>query len=763
MNEKPKIPESPYVGLIPFAETNADYFFGRTKDIEIVAGNLRAASLTVLYGASGVGKSSLLNAGVVPYLRKIARASALPGDPPEFILAILRDWAMNPSDSLREAIAAAVKEAVKDEKFTHLKTGELEKTAALNRKENDLSKLLKSWTDLIKCDLLIIFDQFEDFFLHPEFRNGAGSFGAEFPKAANNRELPVNFMLSLRDDSLSKLDVFKGQIQDLMKNTLRLSYLDRASTEEAIREPLKKYKKDAGVEYKIEDGLVENLLTGVQVNKIKFEMQGQGAKDSSFETGDLRAPEYKAETTFLQLVMMRLWKDADTQAEKCLKLDTLTKLKGVDGIVKTHLAEVMNLFDASERDLIFRFIRYTITRSGAKIVVSADDLVGLPEVDEAERDKIESVLRRLSTGGTHIFKTVVGGERGKSFYEVAHDALGPAILSWWKEINDAKLKEKLRRDEERKRTEEEEKRRRESEAAEAARNEELKKERREKAEQTAKLKEEREKVLIREKLLAEERRSRSLGRIVVGLTILVLLAVAGGGAFLLNRDNAFKAEEITNKNKELITKTEEISKTTNLKETFGNDFIQYKSLLDIQSELRTGGSETVDIALNRLDEKVNNGELPEEYAPLFIESLKAVKTDSERANALRRKLENYKPQTTAVAPSADAPKVVFIQIQDASQRAAALNVGKLLESQNYLAPGIENVGSRRSVKINQLRYFHDSDKDAAQEICDFLARHGIADVKPILTVGFENSVRQNQFELWFSGDPIQGAAMSAAN
>ena len=58
---------SPYRGLAPFEDTELDalYFFGRERDTEIVVANLIASRLTVLYGPSGVGKSSLLFATVM--------------------------------------------------------------------------------------------------------------------------------------------------------------------------------------------------------------------------------------------------------------------------------------------------------------------------------------------------------------------------------------------------------------------------------------------------------------------------------------------------------------------------------------------------------------------------------------------------------------------------------------------------------------------------------------------------------------------------
>jgi ABC-type transport system involved in cytochrome bd biosynthesis fused ATPase/permease subunit len=67
----PPLPASPYVGLRPFREEDSDFFFGREKDIRIISSNLLSEPLTVLYGPSGVGKSSVLQAGVVPELKAI--------------------------------------------------------------------------------------------------------------------------------------------------------------------------------------------------------------------------------------------------------------------------------------------------------------------------------------------------------------------------------------------------------------------------------------------------------------------------------------------------------------------------------------------------------------------------------------------------------------------------------------------------------------------------------------------------------------------
>ena len=67
------VPKSPYKGLAPFRPKDAPFFFGRALDRRIIVANLQSARLTLVYGASGVGKSSVLNAGVAHHLERLER------------------------------------------------------------------------------------------------------------------------------------------------------------------------------------------------------------------------------------------------------------------------------------------------------------------------------------------------------------------------------------------------------------------------------------------------------------------------------------------------------------------------------------------------------------------------------------------------------------------------------------------------------------------------------------------------------------------
>ena len=131
----------PYIGLRPYTDSLDDRarFFGREQDQQIIIANLYSAPLTVFYGASGVGKTSVLLAGVVPELRQT----------PRFACAVFRTWqAEDVLPSLKEAILNSVQVAAKKE---------IKVDAALQ-----LDDFLLQCTQALRGHIVLIFDQFEE-------------------------------------------------------------------------------------------------------------------------------------------------------------------------------------------------------------------------------------------------------------------------------------------------------------------------------------------------------------------------------------------------------------------------------------------------------------------------------------------------------------------------------------------------------------------------------------------------------------------------
>ena len=89
----------PYRGLMAFTEADAKFFFGRDELVEELAEHLRHSSkLLAVVGSSGSGKSSLVQAGLIPHLRQVAGFE-------KSQVVYFRPGAA-PLDALRRALAA---------------------------------------------------------------------------------------------------------------------------------------------------------------------------------------------------------------------------------------------------------------------------------------------------------------------------------------------------------------------------------------------------------------------------------------------------------------------------------------------------------------------------------------------------------------------------------------------------------------------------------------------------------------------------------
>ena len=65
--------EHPWLGLNAYTEETQAYFFGRDAEISEMFTRVRDNPITILFGQSGLGKTSLLGAGLVPKLKVVER------------------------------------------------------------------------------------------------------------------------------------------------------------------------------------------------------------------------------------------------------------------------------------------------------------------------------------------------------------------------------------------------------------------------------------------------------------------------------------------------------------------------------------------------------------------------------------------------------------------------------------------------------------------------------------------------------------------
>ncbi len=183
----------------------------RARDVEIVVANLVASRLTVLYGPSGVGKSSLLARG---------RRAVAAGAPEQPLVVVFRRWGDDPSRALADDVADGGRTAGGDGLVEVVRARR--RRRAMSTSSSTRRRSTSSTT-----------------------REGPAPSSEELAELVT-APLRVDVLLSIREDALAKLDRFKALIPNILGNYLRLDRLDRRAGERAIVGPLERCRRSAG-------------------------------------------------------------------------------------------------------------------------------------------------------------------------------------------------------------------------------------------------------------------------------------------------------------------------------------------------------------------------------------------------------------------------------------------------------------------------------------------------------------------------------------
>lgn len=369
--------KSPYRGLAAFEDSELDalYFFGRERDSEIVVANLIASRLTVLYGPSGVGKSSLLLASVARTLR------ALPERP---LVVVFSSWSEEPEHALAQAMAGGA--------------------------EHEEDSLVEVATRAQSGrDVYLILDQAEEYFT---YHGDDPALDAALAVLVDS-PLRLNVLLAVREDTLAALDRLKATIPHLFANVLRLDRLDRASGRAAIVKPLDRWNELEDDIVSIEDALVDDVLDGVGAGRIELGPGGQGSAGGNGRAPGIEAP-------YLQLVMQRLWDVERSDGSAVLRASTLDELGGAGQVVADHLERAIEALAPEQREIAARLFDHLVTPSGTKIAHAASDLAQFAGCGEEDVRRVVAVL-----ADHRILRTDEAGR-----WEIFHDVLAGAVLGW---------------------------------------------------------------------------------------------------------------------------------------------------------------------------------------------------------------------------------------------------------------------------------------------------------------------------------------------
>jgi formylglycine-generating enzyme required for sulfatase activity len=390
--QEPSPPERPYKFLDYFETADQPIFFGRDEEVNHLVQRIMAHRLTVLFGQSGVGKTSLINAGVIPRLEEEGYTS--------LYLRALRE----PAASIRQAALQLRQDSNSLSSILQSPISNLQSSSP------DLCSFLER-TLPFELRLVIFLDQFEEFFVRLgratriAFAEELAACLGSGPALSGTEGLDLRFVLSLRDDYLARLHSLSVQLpEDILLSRFCLENLNVEKARLAITQPAQAFK------LRYEDKLVETLLDDLEQER------------------DVEPPQ-------LQIVCHKLYEnlvDSGKWAEGSgrsglFTLESYRELGGAEGILAAYLNEALaELPDDAARELARGILRNMITVGETGVTLTTQERtrqkiahnLGLNE------DEVEEVLAVLRD------KRLIRWLEEEGAFELAHEYMLGEVWKW---------------------------------------------------------------------------------------------------------------------------------------------------------------------------------------------------------------------------------------------------------------------------------------------------------------------------------------------
>lgn len=369
---------NPYVGPTPFERNDEHPFYGRDGDLRRLAILFIAQRIVLLYSPSGAGKTSLVQARLIPALER-----------EEFdVLPVIRagleqgqgtDERSEPANIfLRNTIAALEAGRESDESYATFTEYWSARRAELGDKP-----------------AVLFFDQFEEVLTVDPHDTGQKSQFFDQVGAALEADDRLWALFAIREDYLAELDPYRHLIPGKLNSSYRLELLTPDQAMDAIQKPAADY----GVAFS--DGAAQKLVD--QLRRVQISRHGE-------ITGEMGS---SVEPVQLQIVCLTFWNDLepDVGAEigpGVVEAEGLVDRALGDFYDKT-ITEIAARGDESQRVIRDWFEQQLITRQGLRgQVMGSDDMPLSPGVISGLVD-------------AHLVRAEE--RRGIQWYELAHDRL----------------------------------------------------------------------------------------------------------------------------------------------------------------------------------------------------------------------------------------------------------------------------------------------------------------------------------------------------
>lgn len=290
----------PYKFLDYFTEQDAQIFFGREPEVETVCSQILAHRTFILHGRSGVGKSSIVRAGLLPRLKSEGH-----------VVSVIRCFT-EPLHQIRAALADVIDDRPIDKSLA------LEEFVARFRSSRPGQSII------------FFIDQFEEFFtlLGEETKQG---FLNSIRNVISDETLPFHMVFVLREDLLAEMSFLKPALPEIYHHEYRLKRLSREQAARAITEPA----RAAGCKYEPQliDRLLDDLSDEEGIDPPQLQIVCDNLYDAREPGGALTLAVYEQLGTASQILagylerVLRRFNTADLRAAK----EVLTSLISAEG------------------------------------------------------------------------------------------------------------------------------------------------------------------------------------------------------------------------------------------------------------------------------------------------------------------------------------------------------------------------------------------------------------------------------------------------
>jgi membrane protein implicated in regulation of membrane protease activity len=377
----------PFRGIHSFRYADRSVFFARDRQIAELVPLVSIYRGVLLYGDSGAGKSSLVNAGLIPAMKEIGylperfRLQPIAGE--ELVVEPIEGIDYEAGQNARRGRRTAT------QALEAVPIAALEERLARRQEDDDRT--------------LLIFDQFEEIVTlfqeaphdrpRSELLRMQRSIVAELVRLLNHPTLRVKLLFVFREDYLAHVVKLFADAPYLRDQHVRLTPPPTDALLTIIRGPFDAHPERYQTE--ISPRLAEELAAALAERT---------------ESDEVNLSE-------VQIVCLRLWRADDPEQ--------LFREKGVRGLLEDHMADALSDLDEDDKYAAVALLNRMITASGARNVISEEDLVERVNDDTGIRErKLKKTLQLLEKAA------LVRREQrhGRPFYEIVSEFLVPWIV-----------------------------------------------------------------------------------------------------------------------------------------------------------------------------------------------------------------------------------------------------------------------------------------------------------------------------------------------